>query len=54
MKTTTPQGSITLPVALSVPLRRALEARAAAEDTSMAEIIRRALRRYLEVEHEQG
>lgn len=38
-----------VPVRLDPELRRALEDRASAEDTTASEVIRRALRRYLDV-----
>lgn len=39
----------TLPVRLDPELRKALDERAAAEDTTASDVVRRALRRYLKV-----
>ena len=39
----------TLPVRLDPELRKALDERAAAEDTTASDVVRQALRRYLEV-----
>jgi len=39
----------TLPVRLDPELRKALDERAAAEDTTAADVVRQALRRYLKV-----
>jgi hypothetical protein len=39
----------TLPVRLDPELREALDERAAAEDTTASDVVRQALRRYLEV-----